>query len=71
MRQTPPDPHESSRDLIPNARPAPVMVHRSGCGGVVVVVVVVVVPAGSPWSGSCGGSGGNGSSAGAARETGE
>jgi len=66
MRQTPPDPHESSRDLIPNARPAPVIVHRSGCGG----VVMVVVPAGSSWSGS-GGSGGNSSSAGAARETGE
>jgi len=67
MRQTPPDPHESSRDLITNARPAPVMLHRSGCGR---VVVLVVVPASSSWSGS-GGSGGNGSSAGAAREAGE
>jgi len=64
MRQTPPDPHESSRDLITNTRPALVMVHRSGCSG----VVVVVVPAGSSWNGS---GGGNGSSTGAARETGE
>lgn len=65
MRQTPPDSHESSRDLIPNTRPALVMMHRSGCGR----VVVVVVPAGSSWNSS--GGGGNGSSTGAAREAGE
>lgn len=65
MRQTPPDSHESSRDLITNTRPALVMVHRSGCGR----VVVVIVPAGSSWNGSSGG--GNGSSSVAAREAGE
>jgi len=64
MRQTSPKPQEGSRDLIPDTRPALVMVRRCGHGR------AMVATAGSPWSGG-GGGGGDGSPVGAAREAGE